>query len=387
MPWKESSVVNERLKFVLRAKDGERVTDLCREAGISRKTAYKFLERFERLGAVGLYDEPPVAERLPHKVKLEIEQLIVAARQEHPTWGPLKLRAWLLAKHPTLALPAVSTFGRVLSRNKLVAAPRRARPRPPPSTTPTSMAHEPNAVWCCDYKGQFRLGNGRHCYPLTVTDLFSRYLLGCEGMERIDGEAAKTAFELIFREYGMPNAILSDNGPPFATVGPHGLSRLSVWWLRLGIQHQRIDPGHPEQNGAHERMHLTLKRETTRPPGANQLQQQERFDRFRELFNVERPHEALDQKPPATFYEPSARQFPERLHEPEYPLHDLTLRVDDYGSIYFNGSRIRLGLPLVGELVGMREVDDEVYEIHFMSMALGKVDLRRRPTRARPVYS
>jgi transposase InsO family protein len=298
MPWKESSVVNERLKFVLRVKDGERVTDLCREVGISRKTAYKFLERFERLGAVGLYDEAPVAERQPHKVKAEVEQLIVAARREHPTWGPLKLRAWLCAKHPANALPAVSTFGRVLSRNKLVEGVRRARPRPAPSTTPTSMAHEPNSVWCCDYKGQFRLGNGRYCYPLTVTDLFSRYLLACEGMDRIDGEAARTAFELLFREYGMPHAMLSDNGPPFATSVPHGLSKLSAWWLRLGIQHQRIEPGDPEQNGAHERMHLTLKRETTRPPGANQLQQQERFDRFRELFNLERPHEALEQKPP-----------------------------------------------------------------------------------------
>jgi putative transposase len=358
------------------------VTDLCREVGISRKTAYKFLERFERLGAVGLYDEAPVAERRPHKVKPEVEQLIVAARREHPTWGPLKLRAWLCAKHPGIALPAVSTFGRVLSRNKLVEGLRRARPRPAPSTTPTSMAHEPNAVWCCDYKGQFRLGNGRYCYPLTVTDLFSRYLLACEGMDRIDGEAARTAFELIFRQYGMPHAMLSDNGPPFATSGPHGLSKLSAWWLRLGIQHQRIEPWHPEQNGAHERMHLTLKRETTRPPGANQLQQQERFDRFRELFNVERPHEALEQKPPVTAYRPSLRPFPDHLRDPDYPLHDLSLRVDDYGTVYFNGSRIRIGLALTGQLVGVREVDDDEYLVHFMSLELGRVDLRSRPARA-----
>ena len=379
MPWKVSGVVNERLNIVLRVQQGERVSDLCREYGISRKTAYKFIERHERLGAIGLYDERTRPERTPHRLSPAVEELIVDARKAHPTWGPAKLKAWLSDRHPGMRLPATSTFGRVLLRRELILVTRARRERHAYVATPLTMAHEANAVWCCDFKGQFRMGNKKYCYPLTVTDLYSRYLLGCEGMDRICGTAVRTAFSALFTEYGMPAAILSDNGTPFSSRAIHGLSRLSVWWLRLGIQHQRITPGHPEQNGAHERMHLTLKKETTRPAGANLLQQQERFDRFRKVFNEERPHEALGQRPPATAYASSTRPFPKHLPEPEYPLHDVTIRVRSDGGIYFNGKKTKLTNALAGELVGLREVGEHRYAVSFMNLDLGTFHLQRNP--------
>jgi transposase InsO family protein len=364
------------MEFVARVQRGERVTELCREYGISRKTAYKFIGRFERLGPIGLYDEAKVPARTPHRISEAVETLIVEVRKEHPTWGPRKLKAWLTQHHPGLRVPATSTLGRVLLRRDLIHEGRRRtrRPVPAPSSAMT-MAHEPNAVWCCDFKGQFRLGNARYCYPLTVTDLYSRYLIGCEAMDRIRTETVQAAFTALFREHGMPHAILSDNGAPFASNGILGLSRLSAWWLRLGIEHKRITPGHPEENGAHERMHLTLKKETTRPAAANALQQQERFDRFREIFNTDRPHEALGQKPPATVYEPSPRAFPNELPEPRYPLHDLVLRVND-GRIYFNGKAGAVGRALDGQLVGLREVEENRFVVNFMHLELGIFDLR-----------
>jgi len=379
MPWKVSGVVNERMQLVLRVQQGERVTDLCREYGISRKTAYKFIARYERLGPVGLYDEPRMPERVAHRLAPEVEELIVRARQAHPTWGPRKLRAWLGERHAELKLPAASTFGRVLARRELVVpSRRRRRAAPPTATTQRTMAHESNAVWCCDFKGQFKLGNGRYCYPLTVTDLHSRFLLGCEAMDRIRTSTVQTTFAAIFREYGLPSAILSDNGPPFASRGVLGFSALSVWWLRLGIEHQRIEPGHPEQNGAHERMHLTLKRETTRPAGLNSLQQQERFDRFREVFNEERPHEALGLVPPARKYTASLRTFPEHLPEPQYPMHDLVVRVTADGRLYINRIVVAIGRAFAHELVGLREIEDDRFVVSFLDVELGVVDLNTK---------
>ena len=380
MPWKESCHVNERMRFVTRLEEGEGMAELCREFGISRKTGYKFLSRFKQLGPIGLFDRPPIAERIPHRTSAALVERVVEARGEHPTWGARKLRGWLLEKEPQLRLPAASTMGEWLHKRGLLQ-PRRPRQRVPPSLHRLQNVGAPNELWCADFKGQFRLGNGRYCYPLTITDAHSRYVLGCEALDDTRGEAAKAVFELTFREVGLPSRIRTDNGAPFATRGLAGLSRLSVWWMRLGIEHERIEPGHPEQNGRHERMHRTLKAETTRPAASTALQQQERFDRFVAVFNHERPHEALGQRPPTTVYAPSQRLYPERLPEPEYPLHDDTLMVSRCGHIRMGGRRgfrVFLAVSLAAELVGIRELQGGRWLVSFSGLDLGVFDQNGR---------
>lgn len=380
MPWKVSCHMDERMRFVVRLEEGERMTDLCRELGISRKTGYKFWERYRRLGPVGLHDESRRPERVPHKLSEEIAALLVATREAHPTWGPRKLLAWLTVRRPELQLPVASTVGSLLERRGLVA-PRRRRRTTPPYEAPLSVATAPNEVWCADFKGQFRLGNGRYCYPLTITDRHSRMLLACEALESTSLEPTRVAFELAFREYGLPLVLRTDNGTPFASRGLASLSRLSVWWLRLGIRHERIEPGHPEQNGQHERMHLDLKRETTRPAAATFLQQQERCDRFRQIYDYERPHEALGMLPPAKVHVVSTRAFPEHLPEPQYPLHDDVRKVSKSGHLGLgsrkNGS-VFLSAALAGEWIGLREVGDGLWLVSFMDLCLGQVDYRSR---------
>jgi transposase InsO family protein len=385
VPWKESGVVNERMNFVMRVRDGERVAELCREYGISRKTGYKFLERFERMGPVGLYDEKRVAQRLPHRVPDAVVRVILEAKKKFPTWGARKLRVWLLEKQPGVSLPATSTISDLLKRNGLVKERRRRR-RTTPSETARPMAESPNSLWCCDYKGQFQLVNRSMCYPLTLTDQASRYVLGCEGMSRIRTESTQTGMELVFRKYGLPFGILSDNGTPFGSTGLLGLSRLSVWWKRLGIAHYRIDPGHPEQNGAHERMHGTLKAETTRPAAHNLLQQQERFDRFLDIFNNQRPHEALDMKTPASVYAASPRPFPNELDEPEYPLHDFTKVVSAWGHLSLGRKRhFFISNALAGQRIGLKEIDSDRLLVTFVDLDLGWVDLRTNVFQPREV--
>jgi transposase InsO family protein len=343
VPWKEGGVVNERMLFVTRVKDGERMVDLCREFQISRKTGYKIFERYERLGALGLLDESRRPVRSPQRTPKETAELIIAVRKKHPTWGPLKIRSWLVVNRPGIKLPAPSTIGDLLHREGLVQ-PRRRKRSTPPNPSPLTLAHACNEVWCVDFKGQFRLGNGRYCYPLTITDLYSRYIIACEALEKPDEASARPVFEMVFRKFGLPKVIRSDNGVPFATRGIAGLSRLSAWWLRLCVQPERIKPGHPEQNGQHERMHRTLKAETTRPAAQNILQQQERFDRFVAIYDEERPHEALGLVTPASIYVPSERAFPDPLPELQYPLHDLTRTVSASGHIHLFGRRSRLYL-------------------------------------------
>jgi transposase InsO family protein len=382
VPWKESCRVEERMKFVSRLRSGERMTDLCREFGISRKTGYKFLERFEKQSIVGLEDQRRVPDRIPHRTSPEVTELVLALRQKHPTWGPRKLRAQLLLHHPGLVLPAASTIGELL-RKRGIATPRKRRSRPLVNHSPLCHAEAPNDVWCVDYKGQFRLGNGRYCYPLTITDAYSRMLLACEAMDNTRGDGAQNVFQQVFERYGLPGAIRSDNGAPFASQAIAGLSRLSVYWLRLGIRLERIEPASPQQNGRHERMHRTLKAETTRPAGANMLQQQERFDRFQDIYNNERPHEALGQVPPATLYRPSIRRPASTLLEPEYPLHDLVLRVRPSGHVYVPGSgrgagAVFLSSALAGERIGLRELDDHTWLVSFLHLDLGLLDLKAR---------
>src|ERR1700739_3963192 len=309
MPWKECAVVDERLRFVARLLDGESMTDVCREFGISRKTGYKIFQRYQEHGLEALTDRCRRPVRYANQLPSQVESLIVTLKREKPHWGARKIRELLVRRLDGASrIPAKSTIHAVLHRHGLVKVP--GRPRRRASGTELSTGAIPNDLWCVDFKGEFKLGNGRYCYPLTVTDHASRYLLLCEALESTPAHPTLTSFEQLFQERGLPQAIRSDNGVPFASPNAlFNLSKLSVWWLRLGISIERIKPGHPQQNGRHERMHLTLKKEATRPPGDNSLQQQERFDDFVQEFNIERPHEALAMKCPAEIYSASSRPY------------------------------------------------------------------------------
>jgi putative transposase len=321
MPWKECHVVDERLRFVARRLDGESMTALCAEFGISRKTGYKIFERYKDCGAQGLTDRSRRPYRHANQLPMPVEKLIVALKREYPHWGAPKIRDRLSRRWPGVRCPAISTVHAVLDRHGLVSrrGPRRRRAEGTPLTTP----EQPNALWCADYKGEFMLADRRYCYPLTITDFATRYLLQCEALSNTQEIYAFTVFERVFKEFGLPAAIRTDNGVPFASPKAlYGLSKLAVWWLRLGIRIERIRPGHPEQNGRHERMHLTLKQEATKPAAANYLQQQARFEAFLAQYNHERPHQALGMRVPAELYTPSAHAY-QGLPELTYPFHDL----------------------------------------------------------------
>ena len=374
VPWKVSDPVSERLEFVRRWLDGERVTDLCREYGVSRKTANKIRARYEELGPRGLFDLSRARKTQTRRTPPEVEKAVLALRAKHPTWGPKKLQAWMLAREPGFKVPSDATIGKILERNNVPR--RRCRRRTyTPYPSPLAEASAPNDIWCADFKGQFKLGNGRYCYPLTITDRFSRLIIRCEALENAKSDPSIAVFDQAFREYGLPKVIRTDNGPPFAARGLWALSRLSVHWLRLGIWPERIAPAHPEQNGQHERMHLDLKRETTRPPGSNILQQQERFDQFVEVYNDERPHEALELRPPRELYRRSESPFPRELRDPEYPLHDEARRVHTNGDIWLEkGHQFKLGTALAGETVGVREIEGGRCLVTFMQLDLGTYD-------------
>jgi transposase InsO family protein len=377
MPWKESSVMDERMRFIIRLKDGESMASLCREFGISRKTGYKIFERYEECGLEGLSDRTRRPFRYANQLPEQLEAAIVAAKREKPSWGARKIRERLLRRLPhAVKVPASSTIHAVLDRHGLVSRARRSRTRA--EGTPLSEGLSPNDLWCTDYKGEFMLADKRYCYPLTVTDHASRYLLLCEAMESNAEKPAFTAFERLFKERGLPRAIRSDNGVPFASPnGLFNLSKLSVWWLRLGIRIERIRPGHPQQNGRHERMHLTLKKEATRPAGANILQQQAKFDVFIEEFNNERPHEALAMKCPAEVYTTSTRPY-QGIPEPHYPFHDRTVMVTSCGRLCLYRKKINLSVCLAGQAVGIKEVDDGIWLVSFMEYDLGYIDLEEK---------
>ena len=377
MPWKVSDVVSERMRFVFRLLEGERMTDLCAEYEISRKTGYKLLERYRTQGVAGLFDCSRRPHQMPRQTSEEMRKLVLQARQGHPTWGPRKLRIWLGDKHPGVRVPSNTTIGVILARAGVVVSRKRRR-RVTPYSQQLRPAERPNAVWCADYKGQFRLGNGQYCYPLTVSDRFSRYVLAIEGFEAIDGGTARAVFEKLFADHGLPDAIRTDNGAPFASQGLFGLSRLSAWWLKLGIVPERIAPAHPQQNGQHERMHRTLKAETTRPAASNLLKQQERFVAWIEGFNHERPHEALGQRRPAQLYNSSSRSLRDASGRLEYPLHDQTRPVSPSGHIrVLSGRRhsaVFISAALAGERVGLRELDDGRWLVSYATIDLGCYD-------------
>jgi transposase InsO family protein len=377
MPWKECSVVEERLRFVARLLEGEAMAEVCREFGISRKTGYKIFERYKEHGLEALSDRSRRPVRYANQLPAQIERLIVTAKQDKPHWGARKIRELLVRRlDGDLRIPAKSTIHAVLHRHGLVRVP--GRPRHRATGTPLSAGLAPNDLWCADFKGEFKLGNGRYCYPLTVTDHASRFVLLCEALESTREGLAVTAFEQLLRERGLPQAIRSDNGVPFASPnGLFNLSKLAVWWLRLGIAIERIKPGHPQQNGRHERMHLTLKKEATRPPGMNSLQQQARFDAFRQEFNTERPHEALDMRCPAEVYAASPRPY-SGLPDITYPLHDRDVVVTACGRICMHRKKINISTVLAGQRLGIKEVDDGIWIVSFMRYDLGFIDLEQK---------
>src|SRR4030088_466710 len=308
MPWKECSVMDERLQFVARRLAGEAMAELCREFGISRKTGYKIFDRYQECGMQGLTDRSRRPYRYAHQLPFQAENFILNVKREHGSWGARKIRERLLRRFSEIPIPAKSTIHAVLDRHDLVERRGRGRRRAP--GTAQSAGTGRNQLWCTDYKGEFLLANRQYCYPLTVTDHASRFLLTCEALSSTREDYAFTAFERLFKERGLPTNIRSDNGVPFASAHAlFNLSKLAVWGLRLGIGIERIKPGHPQQNGRHERMHLTLKKEATKPASQNFLQQQARFDKFIEVFNNERPHEALGMKCPAEVYRPPTRVY------------------------------------------------------------------------------
>jgi len=376
MPWKATCVKNERTIMISEYISGDfSIAEVARRRGVSRKTVYKWIERYERELPQGLQDASRAAQHHPNAISPQVEAAILAWKAKRPLWGAPKIHSKLTGQ---VDCPAESTVSNVLRRHGLTRQVRR-RSHPPSNGGPMQGLLGPNELWCVDFKGWFRLGNGERCDPLTLSDAYSRYLLCCQGIVGATGHlVVQPLLENLFREQGLPLAIRSDNGPPFASTGLGRLSQLSVWWLRLGIGLERIELGHPEQNGRHERMHRTLKEAVLRPPRANHAAQQQAFDAFRHEFNEERPHEALNQHTPASVYVSSVRNYPPRLLEPEYPDHWQKRRVRSNGEIRWHGDLIYVSQALIGQWVGLEPTGEGAWAVYFMGQALGEVDQTRR---------
>jgi len=366
--------MDERMKFVGRYLEHEwGMASLCRHFGISRKTGYKWISRYIEDGLAGLTDRSraPLFHRFA--VSESVIEAVLSARLAHPTWGPRKLRAWLKRQNLDVVWPASSTMGEILRRHGLTVRRRRSR-KGPPYAEPLRHCDHPNAVWSADFKGWFVTGDGHRCDPLTITDNYSRYLLRCQVVKATGHDLVQPIFEAAFREYGLPDAIRTDNGPPFATTTVGSLSRLSIWWLKLGIVPERIAPGKPAQNGRHERMHRTLKQETASPPERTWRQQQEAFDRFRQEYNHDRPHESINDDTPANRYLPSPRPYPLVIPEMTYP-DDMAVRwVHSQGDLRWKAHQIYLSETLAGEVVGLRQTDNDRWNIYFGPIKLAVLD-------------
>lgn len=373
MPWKETCYVKERMKMVSLYDTGKyTVTELAHEFGVSRKTAHKWLGRYAEEGISGLSERSRAPRRCPRSTPGEVVEALVKAKQAHPTWGPAKLSPGS-GEDPEIARawPAVSTRGRILGRCGLVTRRKRRR-RTSPWFQPFLGADRANSVWCADFKGWFRTSDKTRCDPLTISDACTRMLLCCQIVDKPDYAHTRPVFEHIFREYGLPLAIRTDNGPPFASVGAGGLSALSAWWVKLGIIPERIEPGHPEQNGRHERLHRTLKQDAIKPPAATREAQQKKCDSFLSVYDNERPHEALGQVPPASLYVPSSRRYPEKLGDIEYPPMTEVRRVRSNGQIKWRGELVFVSEALVGEMVGITE-DKDARLVSFGPISLGLI--------------
>lgn len=372
MPWSVAMPVSPRWEFVEEAVRGlYTMSELCARYGISRRVGYKWLARYEAEGVAGLADQSRRPQRSPSALSAEACAHYLALRRRHRTWGPRKLLAWLHAHEPDGVHPAASTLGALFRRAGL-ARPRRRRALPGHPGRPTHTSEAPNAIWTVDFKGQFRTGDGCWCYPLTVVDYASRYLLGCQGLAGPTHGRTMRVFQQLFQRYGLPERIRSDNGVPFATSALGRLSRLSVWWIKLGILPELIEPASPQQNGRHERMHRVLKAETTRPPAASGAGQQRRFTRFREEYNGARPHEALGGRTPASRYTRSPRALPTELVPPSYPGHFQVRYVSANGGMRWKNRWVNVSHVLAGEDVGLEEVADGVHSVYFGPVLLGR---------------
>ena len=376
MPWSQTSPMDQRLIFIADARRGTlSTTELCDRFGISRKTGYKWIQRYREDGPQGLRDRSRRPRSCPHATPTDTVALLLEARRHHPTWGAKKLLRILSRKHPAWEWPARSTACDLLKRHGLVPKARR-RPHPGHPGRPRTPMTAPNQIWTADFKGHFRTRDGVYCYPLTVVDGYSRFLLGCQALDSTSHTGARQVFRRLFQEFGLPELIRTDNGVPFATCALARLSQLSVWWIRLGIYPELIEPSHPEQNGRHERMHRTLKAETTRPAAGHCSSQQRRFNAFRDEFNHHRPHEALDQETPASRYRPSPRPFPAKLPSLEYPSHYETRLVSRNGGIRWSSQWVNVSHVLRGEYVGLEEIDDGIWDVYFGRLKLGRFNER-----------
>jgi len=374
MPWKETSVMDERVKFIGRLLSGEKMAQLCREYGISRVTGHKIWNRYREDGTKGLYDRSRAPHKHPNQLPFEVEQVIIRLKKEKTNWGAPKIREIVRNRYPDIKLPAVSTVHCVLERHGLVKKHRRNN-KYRATATYLSTPENPNDLWCADFKGQFKIKSSGYCFPLTISDYVSRYIISCEALSNTEINPSFVVFEEAFKEYGLPEAIRSDNGAPFASGNSTwNLTRLSVWWIRLGIKLERIRPGNPQENGRHERMHRTLKLEATNPDTSNMLQQQERFDCFKKEFNYERPHQAIEMKCPAEVYRKSTREY-EGLPDITYPGYDKTLMITNCGRICFGEQKIHISKSLANQPVGLKEVDSGIWQVDFMSYTLGFFDV------------
>jgi transposase InsO family protein len=374
MPWKVSGVVEKRKQFLAEYESEEwTMTDLCQAYGISRQTGYQVLRRYRQAGDEGLEERSRAPRRHPNQTAAQIEEQVLGVRRAHMRWGPRKLKAVLQREWPGREWPAASTMGEMIGREGLVVG-RKKRRRVEPYTAPFAEAREPNQLWCADFKGWFRSGDGTRIDPLTISDACSRYLLRCQAVEKTDTERVQAIFEAAFREYGMPAAMRSDNGPPFASVAIAGLSRLAVWWMKLGIVVERIAAGHPEQNGRHERMHRTLKEETAMPAAANPRAQQRLFDDFRREYNRQRPHEALAMQTPDSCYTASLRAYPARVPEPEYGSALAVRRVQTGGQFSWKHQEVFLSETLGGERIGLLALDERYYTVYLAAFPIARFD-------------
>jgi len=373
MPWSDSSPMDLKTQFVADyLRQMLSISELSRQYNISRKTAYKWIDRYLKEGGSGLVDRSRRPRACPHQTPTKLVEAILEARRLHPTWGAKKLLKILSDRQPNSDWPARTTVCDLLMRHGLSKKPRRRRLIGHPGK-PTSIISAPNQIWSADFKGHFKTRDGHYCYPLTVTDNFSRYLLGCQALLTTSGADAKPVFRRLFQEFGLPERMRSDNGVPFATVSLARLSTLSAWFIRLGIIPELIEPGKPQQNGRHERMHRTLKAEATRPPAANCRTQQRTFNRFRLEFNNERPHEALALETPASLYQPSPRAFPAKLPPLEYPAHFETRYVSHNGGIRWNCAWVNVSITCAGEYVGLEEIDNGIWNVYFGPLKLGRL--------------
>jgi len=373
MPWSQTSPMDQRTQFIADFLRGVlSITELCALYSISRKTAYKWIDRYLRQGPAGLEERTRRPHSSPNATPVAVVAALLEVRRRHPSWGGKKLLTLVHKRHPGWDLPHRSTVCDILSRHGMVPK-KRSRRRIGHPGKPTSSILAPNDLWCADFKGQFKTGNGSYCYPLTVTDSFSRYLLGCQGLNSTSVEESKPVFTKLFREYGLPKRIRTDNGVPFATNTLARLSRLSAWWVRLGVLPELIEPGKPQQNGRHERMHRTLKAEATRPAAASLAAQQRKFNTFREEFNHVRPHEALDQQTPASFYTPSNREMPDKLAPLVYPDRFEVRYVSANGGIRWNRGWLNVSTVCIGEYVGLEEIDNGIWNVYFGPLKLGRL--------------